>query len=149
MMSTALGFRCIKCNQGLDTLSPNVEICQGVSNELQVKYQHKVCIKLEATRQPISQRFDLIEPCLLNSLADIGQLSSTKYDENNWKKSRLTGDKSPLNHAIMHINRYRTGRSHDHFHTRGHELAAAVFNLMMEMWYLENLYKQEPSNGQD
>ena len=91
-----------------------------------------------ATRDPIQFRFDILDPEFLEALAKIADYGAKKYGEFNWHKSRLTGDKSPLNHIAKHFVFYHKGQQYDHpelgLEKKWH-LAAIAFNAMMEFWY--------------
>ena len=98
--------------------------------------------KQEAIRNPTSVRYDILDPEFLEALAKIAHYGAITYGEFNWHKSRLTGDKGPINHIMKHIILYQQNRQYDHIEVgNGHKyhLAAIAFNAMMEFWY----YSQE------
>lgn len=94
--------------------------------------------KLEAQRNPISVRYDILDPDFLKSLAQIAHYGAEIYGDFNWHKSRLEGDKSPVNHIYKHLGAYRNAEPYDHKElgqARKWHLAAVAFNAMMEFWY--------------
>lgn len=92
----------------------------------------------EAQRDPITERYDLLDPDFLRYMALIGGYGARKYGEGNWKLSRLEGDKSPINHIMKHLVAYQNKESYDHpevgFEPYIH-LAAIAFNAMMEFYH--------------
>lgn len=91
-----------------------------------------------AKREIFSYRYDVIDPEFEDLMARIGDYGAKKYGDFNWTKSRLTGNQSPLVHALYHINQYRQNKPYDHEEIGSEpniHLAAAAFNLMMEYWY--------------
>jgi hypothetical protein len=97
--------------------------------------------KKEATRHGSDFRHDLIDPTFTWSMALMAAYGASRYGDDNWKLSRLDGDKGPINHALAHINAYQLGEPHDHFGGRSWHLISAAYNLMMESWYSQNLDK--------
>jgi Domain of unknown function (DUF5664) len=94
----------------------------------------------EAKRNKIGLRFDIIDPNFLKALAQIGYYGADKYGDLNWQKSRLDGEKGPINHIYDHLHKYRTREPYDHEvigTKRKYHLAAIAFNAMMEFWYEE------------
>ena len=91
-----------------------------------------------AKRDPVSFRFDILDPEFLQALAAIADYGAKKYGDLNWHKSRLTGDKSPVNHMFKHLLQYQGEMKYDHPEIgseRKLHLAAVAFNAMMEFWY--------------
>ena len=91
-----------------------------------------------AQRDPIRERYDLLDPEFLRFMALIGGYGARKYGERNWQKSRLEGDKSPLNHVFKHWIAYQNGESYDHPEVgteRCIHLASIAFNAMMEFYH--------------
>jgi hypothetical protein len=78
------------------------------------------------------------EYLFIDKLAMIADVGATKYGDRNWQKSRLEGDKSPVNHAIKHCFEYLKKEPNEYEpdgDCRTH-LVQAVFNLMMEHFWL-------------
>jgi len=96
----------------------------------------------EAKRNPINTRYDILYPNFEEGLAKIAKLGADKYGDFNWCKSRLTGDKSPLNHMQKHLISYKRKDVYDHKDVMGSDyknhLLAIAFNAMMEYFYCEN-----------
>ena len=100
---------------------------------------------MTAKREPVDYRYDAINPLFLKCLARIGAYGAEKYGSfDNYKESRLTGDKSPINHIYEHLRAYREEEPYERFdgHTRWH-LVAIAYNAMMEFFYQED--KAAPS----
>src|ERR1022692_271133 len=72
----------------------------------------------EAKRNPVDFRYDLLDSEFLLAMAQIASYGANKYGDINWQKSRLTGEKSPLNHIYMHLHQYKTGIEHDYYMTK-------------------------------
>jgi hypothetical protein len=97
----------------------------------------------EAKRNPSSLRYDILYPEFEKMLAAIAHYGVENYGEGNWMKSRLIGDKGPINHIKKHVVKYQLREPFDHpeigtAERKGH-LAAIAFNAMMEFWYEENM----------
>jgi hypothetical protein len=94
--------------------------------------------KGEAKRNPTPFRYDILDPSFLRTMAEIGHYGAEKYGELNWQKSRLTGEKGPVNHMYKHLGAYQLGLPYDHKEIgeeRRIHLAAIAFNALMEYWY--------------
>jgi hypothetical protein len=91
----------------------------------------------EATRNPVSYRFDLIPSKPLKLIAEGFAYGAEKYGDKNYLKSRLTGNKGPINHALNHINDYRQNGEME-------ELVHAAMNILMEMEYKERFDNVNP-----
>jgi hypothetical protein len=93
----------------------------------------------EAKRDEISVRYDIIDPDFLELMAKIADYGAKKYgDDFNWQKSRLEGNKSPINHIYQHLMSYRIKEPYDHTEVGEHfslHLVAIAFNAMMEFYY--------------
>lgn len=92
----------------------------------------------EAQRDSVNYRYDILDPVFLQLMAEIANYGAIKYGDFNWKKSRLTGEKSPINHIYRHLYKYRTGQTYDHCEVGTEKyihLAAIAFNAMMEFYY--------------
>lgn len=113
------------------------ENCQYCIKEKELEKQ-----AAQAIRSSVEYRFDIIDKYFFYAMAQIARLGSSKYGDYNWKKSRLVGDASPLNHAYMHLMQYEKKELHDLGGYQFH-LAAAAFNLMMEYWYACHMDRQE------
>lgn len=98
----------------------------------------------EAIRDPQNLRYDILDSEFLDFMAKIADYGAKKYGEFNWHKSRLTGDKSPINHIMKHISKYRQHQFYDHVEIgldpKIH-LAAIAFNAMMEFFYESDEFK--------
>ena len=91
-----------------------------------------------AKRDPIAERYDILDTDFLRIMALIAGYGARKYGERNWQKSRLEGDKSPINHILKHLVAYQNGEPYDHpeIATESHiHLAAIAFNAMMEFYH--------------
>jgi hypothetical protein len=71
-------------------------------------------------------------------MARLAAVGAKKYGDFNWHKSRLTGDRSPINHIREHLRQYQQNVPYDHTELtnerKGH-LVAIAFNAMIEYWY--------------
>jgi hypothetical protein len=85
------------------------------------------------------------EYLFVDKLAMIADVGAKKYGDRNWQKSRLDGDKSPVNHAIKHCFEYLKKEPNEYEPDGDHRthLVQAAFNLMMEHWWLVKPEKQE------
>lgn len=95
----------------------------------------------EAIRDPVTYRYDVLLPSFLRMMARIGAFGAQKYGDLNWQKSRLAGDKGPVNHIMAHLTAYILREPYDHPEVgtdRKIHLAAIAFNAMMEFWYEED-----------
>lgn len=83
-------------------------------------------------------RYDILDPEFLELMARVADYGAKKYGDFNWQKSRLEGDKSPINHIYKHLKSLRTGEQYDHqelgVHKKWHCVAIA-FNAMMEFYW--------------
>jgi len=84
----------------------------------------------KAQRDPIEERFDLIPPEATQIIAQVFGVGAERYGDTNWQKSRLEGEKGPINHALRHINSYQRNDGDKIEH-----LSHAIVNLIMEYWY--------------
>lgn len=85
-------------------------------------------------------------------MAAIADYGAKVYGEFNWHKSRLTGNKGPVNHIMKHLMQYQLSVDYDHPEIevragaeRRMHLVAIAFNAMMEWYYETN--KMEIGNG--
>lgn len=95
----------------------------------------------EAKRDSKELRYDILYPPFLYALASIASYGAKKYGDYNWTKSRLTGDKGPINHIYEHLGNYQEGIDYDHSSVgtdKKYHLAAIALNAMMEFWYESN-----------
>lgn len=93
---------------------------------------------VEVKRQPVDFDFGALNPDFLHGLARIAGYAASKYGSAlQYANGRLTGDKSPINHAMMHIVQFTRGEPHDHFGDPKWHLVAAAYNLMMSFYYYE------------
>ena len=91
----------------------------------------------EVKRVPVDYRYDAINPAFLKMLARIGMYADQKYGAwDQYTKTRLVGNKSPVNHIQEHLRAFVAGEKYDHFDgdVRWH-LAAIAYNAMMEYFY--------------
>jgi|SRR6266853_1137432 len=91
-----------------------------------------------AKRDPIKVRYDILFPPFLDALAKIAHFGAEKYGDFNWTKSRLRGEKSPINHIYKHLSSYICDEHYDHLELgteRKWHLASIAFNAMMEFYY--------------
>lgn len=83
-------------------------------------------------------RYDLLDPLFLEYMAKVADFGAKKYGDLNWQKSRLTRDKSPINHIYTHLGSYQKKEPYDHPELgedpKWH-LVAIAFNAMMEFYY--------------
>ena len=91
-----------------------------------------------AERNPIDVRYDILDPEFLDLMAKIADYGAKKYGDYNWRKSRLTDSKGPINHIYKHLKAYRNREIYDHYEVgidvKIH-LVAIAFNAMMEFDY--------------
>lgn len=86
----------------------------------------------EANRDAVDERFDLLLPQFLYAMAlNMGE-GAKRYGDFNYLKGQ-PGHKSPINHALKHINLYQQTGDIDH-------LIHAACNLMIR-------YHQETNDG--
>jgi hypothetical protein len=106
--------------------------------------------KTEAIRVSHPLRYDILDPAFLEALARIADYGAKKYGDFNWQKSRLSGDKGPINHIYKHLKSYRLNEPYDHPEIgtdRGMHLAAIAFNALMEFYYCTHEDKYPTSNS--
>jgi hypothetical protein len=92
----------------------------------------------EAKRDKKAFRYDILSGQFLYEMARIANYGAEHYGDFNWCKSRLTGEKGPINHIYDHIRKYQENEPYDHTEIgteRKIHLAAIAFNAMMEYWY--------------
>ena len=87
------------------------------------------------------KRLDFLDKRFLALMNDIGVLGHLAHPID----PLLTGDRarrvkrhtreSLLSHAHQHVADYEAGIPHDHFGDLEHQLAAAAFNLLMEVYF--------------
>lgn len=94
--------------------------------------------KEAATRIDHPLRYDILDPEFEEIMAMIADYGAKKYGDFNWHKSRLTGNRGPMNHIRKHWAAYMLNEPYDHpkigTHRKYH-LAAIAFNAMMEFYY--------------
>jgi dATP/dGTP diphosphohydrolase len=92
----------------------------------------------KATRNEVPYRFDILDWFFIKEMAVLAFIGAKKYGDFNWKKSRLTGNSSPVNHMASHLSSYIQREEYDN-PTLGSDpknhLLAIAFNAMMEYWY--------------
>jgi predicted RNA-binding Zn-ribbon protein involved in translation (DUF1610 family) len=91
-----------------------------------------------ASRDPVAYRYDVLYWQFIHAMAQIGHFGAEKYGELNYQKSKLIGDKSPVNHIANHLRKFIENKTYDHPEVGiGHKyhLVAIAFNAMMQFWY--------------
>ena len=103
----------------------------------------------EATRDPVTWRYDLLLPGFLREMALTLGTGAVKYGEDNWKKG-LPGAKSPVNHALAHVIGYMEDPNAP-LDVRIENLTHAAVNLMFEYHFLMERWQKglEAPNGLD
>lgn len=102
----------------------------------------------ESKREPVNYRYDALNHDFIKMLAEIAHYATKKYGSaEQYAEARLTGEKSPINHAYEHLRQYQNGEVHDHFGTLEHQLAAVAYNAMMEAYYC-NTFGHTPTTLQ-
>lgn len=108
-----------------------------------------------AKRNPTNLRYDILDPTFLEAMAAIADYGAKVYGDFNWHKSRLTGNKGPVNHIMKHLMQYQLSIEYDHpeievsskagagVAERRMHLAAIAFNAMMEWYYETNKMEME------
>jgi hypothetical protein len=117
--SKRLGRPPINTNQDLPTIASRIE------NEV-------------AKRASVGYRYDILDVDFLELMAKIASYGAKKYGDLNWHKSRLEGEKGPMNHIMDHAIKYIQGVPYDHPEVGSDvkiQLAAIAFNAMMEFYY--------------
>jgi len=113
--------------------------------DIKVPPSYDKVIKQSAKRDSCPTRYDIIDPEFLELMARVADYGAKKYGDFNWQKSRLEGDKSPINHIYKHLKSYRMDEPYDHPEIAGTDrkmhLIAIAFNAMME-FYWENKKEQ-------
>ena len=84
-------------------------------------------------RNPVSVRFDLLDPVFVEGMAQIMGVGAQKWGADNWK-SGLTGANSGLNHALKHISEFQRGVENE-YGDRARHLEQAAVNLMFEAFH--------------
>jgi len=92
----------------------------------------------KAKRDECGVRYDLIPPKILIAIAKVFAKGAARYGDENWKKSRLSGDKSPINHALKHIVNYAAGVPDEDGPDPKIHIEHAIVNLIFEYWYIDN-----------
>ncbi len=110
------------------------QLCDGSGKNID---RDAVPIDAAPKRVPVDFRYDAVNPTFLKWMARIGGYASEKYGSwDQYKTSRLTGDKSPINHIYEHLRSYVESEPYDHFDgdVRWH-LVAVAYNAMMAFYY--------------
>ncbi len=94
-------------------------------------------LQKQTKRDPVDFRYDALNWDFIKMLAQIASYASGKYGSaEQYKHSRLEGEKSPFNHIQEHMRQYFfEGVDHDHFGDPRFHLAAIAYNAMMEYYY--------------
>jgi hypothetical protein len=97
---------------------------------------HCVPSPVEAQREPIPVRYDLLIPEFIREMSRLVAIGAEVYGDRNWQRSRLQGEKGPVNHIYEHMHDYLTMQPHDRLnpHSSSHLVSVAV-NAMFEWWY--------------
>lgn len=89
----------------------------------------------KAQRQPVDERWDILNPFFLKWMARLAHYGVEKYGDFNYIRGRLVGDRSPINHIQKHLAEYVSGTPYDHFDgDRRWHLVAIAYNAMMEFF---------------
>ena len=92
-------------------------------------------VKPKAQRQPVDELHQSLSPVFLQWLARLGHYGASKYEMWNYAKSRLEGDRDPLNHVAKHLGQYQRGEKYDAFDgDRRWHLVAIAFNAGMAFY---------------
>jgi hypothetical protein len=94
----------------------------------------------QAKRDPVGYRYDILDVEFLELMAKIAAYGAKKYGDLNWHKSRLDGEKGPMNHLMNHYKMYMNMEPYDHGEVTDSpacHLAAIAFNAMMEFYYVK------------
>lgn len=100
----------------------------------------------ETKRQLVTYRYDALNHDFIKCMAEIAFYAQEKYGSpEQYKHTRLEGEKGPINHIYEHLRAYQAGDEHDHFGGMRHQLAAVAYNAMMEFLYAEKFgFKGSP-----
>jgi hypothetical protein len=123
-------YACEECGEVIDNYNDYIVHLQGCIGPIK-----------EAKRDSCEIRYDILDPDFEELMGKIADYGAKKYGDLNWHKSRLTGDKSPMNHIRKHLAAYLRNQPYDHTEIGTHRkihLAAIAFNAMMEFWYENN-----------
>lgn len=90
--------------------------------------------------------YQFLDVRFIKAMNNIGRYGAEKYGADSFYEQAARGEvkrveprQSPsdiIAHATAHLNEYYNGILHDHFNTRGAQLAAAAFNAQMEYFFL-------------
>lgn len=89
----------------------------------------------KAIRKDVNYRYDLLIPEFLAGMAEVAHIGAVEYGDHNYKRSKLEGNRSPINHIYAHLNSYQRGIFHDKLQNLEGHLLAIAFNAMMEYFY--------------
>lgn len=92
----------------------------------------------DVKRDPVLFDYTALNWEFLRKMARIPLHAAEKYGSwDQYKNARLTGEKSPINHAIDHLAKYMNGEPYDRWDGAVEwHLVAAAYNAMMEFFYL-------------
>jgi hypothetical protein len=95
---------------------------------------------LRPKRKPVDYRYDALNWNFIKAMAQIASYAAEKYGEvEQYRHSRLEGEKSPLNHMAEHMRSYLMGDDYDALDgDRRYHLAAIAYNAMIEFYYHTN-----------
>lgn len=91
----------------------------------------------EVKRDPVLFDYTGLNWDFIRKMARIPLHAAEKYGSwDQYKDARLTGEKSPINHAIDHLAKYMNGEPYDRWDNDVEwHLVAAAYNCMMEFFY--------------
>ena len=124
---------------------PNEKLIEQDIQTQECAHQARTSNEL-AKRDPITERYDLLDPDFLRCMALIGGFGARKYGDRNWQLSELTGNKSPINHIMKHLVAYQNHEQYDHPEIGDQywiHLAAIAFNAMMQFYHEIQKYPEE------
>jgi hypothetical protein len=101
----------------------------------------RLCTAERGAQKAVEKPHEFLDDEFLALMNDIGRYGHEKYGadsyHNTGRKRGLSrqSTKELLAHARQHIADYEAGVVHDHFGDLKHQLAAAAFNLLMEVHF--------------
>lgn len=100
---------------------------------------------MSVKRDPVDFDYTALNWDFVKAMAWIPMHATEKYGSwDQYRHARLSGEKSPVNHAIEHLRKYLAGEPYDKRDgdVRWH-LVAAAYNAMMEFYYLAKFGRVE------
>lgn len=93
----------------------------------------------ETKREPVNYLYSSLNWNFIKGLAEIARYAEDKYGSaEQYRHTRLTGEKAPLNHVLEHYRSYLAGEPHDRFGDPVYHLYAMAYNVMIEFYYHTN-----------